>query len=291
MVKSEDDTRTISKTSFLSKVLESLLAGWLLPIVEPFLDPGQCGGLAKSSTAHYLIKLLDFIHTTVDQQVPHAAVLAALDLSKAYNRGDSMVIEDLHAMHTPGWLLALLCSYLSNRSMTLKYQGATSTSRDLPGGYGAGTWLGGFLFIIKFNGICLRPSIPRPNGNRAIQLKYIDDATKAASINLTNSLIQDPQTRQMPLNYQERTNMMLDPNENVLQQELDRFQSETTEHNFVTNEKKTAVMVFNSSKKYAFAPDFKLGTSEVLNTYKELRNLRSNGPRRPWLGCTSEVYD
>ena len=168
LVKSEDDTRTISKTCFLSKVLESLLAGWLLPVVEPYLDPGRCGGLDRSSTTHYLVKLLDFVHTTIDQQVPHAAVLAAMDLSKAYNRGDSMVVEDLHAMHTPGWLLALICSYLSSRTMALTYQGATSSTRDMPGGYGAGTWLGGFLFIIKFNGFCLRPAIPRPNGNQAI---------------------------------------------------------------------------------------------------------------------------
>ena len=119
LVKSEDDVRTISKTKFLSKVLESLLCDWLMPVVEPFLDPGQCGGLSRTSTSHYLIKLLDFIHETVDKRNPHAAVLAALDLSKAYNRGDSMVIEDLHAMHTPGWLLALLCSYLSSRSLIL----------------------------------------------------------------------------------------------------------------------------------------------------------------------------
>ena len=47
MVKSEDDVRTISKTNFLSKVLESLLADRLLPVVEPYLDPNQCGGLSK----------------------------------------------------------------------------------------------------------------------------------------------------------------------------------------------------------------------------------------------------
>ena len=156
-VSSEDDVRTISKTSFISKLLENLLCDWLLPIVEPYLDPGQCGGLRKSSINHYLIKLLDFIHETIDLQTPHAVVLAALDLSKAYNRGDSYVIQDLHDMHTPGWLLAILCSYLSSRSMVLTYQKTESAKQYLPGGYGAGTLMGGFLFIIKFNGICLRP--------------------------------------------------------------------------------------------------------------------------------------
>ena len=133
-----------------------------MPIVEPFLDPNQCGGLSKTSTNHYLIKLMDFIHTTLDMRTPHAAVLAALDLSKAYNRGDSLVIEDLHAMHAPGFVVAILCSYLNQRSLSLKYQGSYYKSKDLPGGFGAGTWMGGILFIVKFNGACMRPPIPRP---------------------------------------------------------------------------------------------------------------------------------
>ena len=234
-----------------------------MPIVEPFLDPNQCGGLSKTSTNHYLIKLMDFIHTTLDMRTPHAAVLAALDLSKAYNRGDSLVIEDLHAMHTPGWLLAILCSYLSSRSLVLSYQQACSSPRPLPGGYSAGTLMGGFLFIIKFNGICLRPAIPRPNGNRAIQLKFVDDSSKAASVDLRNSLIPDPKTRQFPLRYTERTQMVLHPDENVLQHELTRFQRETQTQNFVTNKNKTFIMLFNSSRKYAFPPEFTLGQEEL----------------------------
>ena len=280
MVKSEDDVRTISKTKFLSKVLESLIYDRLLPVVEPFLDPGQCGGLSRTSTSHYLVKLLDFIHTTVDKRTPHAAVLAALDLSKAYNRGDSMVIEDLHSMHTPNWLLALLCSYLSSRTLILKYQNAESSPpRELPGGYSAGTLLGGCLFIIKFNGICLRPAIPRPNGNRAVQLKYIDDASKAASINLKKSLIPDPNSRQFPLGFHERTQMILDPNENVLQHELYRFQKEITQNNQVTNEKKTVILLLNFSKKYAFPPEFLLhegnnpSTSSYLNVQQSHKIL------------------
>ena len=273
LVKNEDDVRSISKTNFLSKVLESLLGNWLIPMVDPYLDPGQCGGLARSSINHYLIKLLDFIHTNQDQVIPHAVVLAALDLSKTYNRGDSMVIQDLFDMHVPGWLLALLCSYLSTRKMVLRYQKTNSTVRDLPGGYGAGTWLGGFLFIIKFNGICLRPKIPRPNGNCAIQLKYIDDATKAASINLKESLITDPEQRPAPLNYHESSGKILNPEENVLQVELNCFFKETMENNFVINKKKTTVMLCNNSKKFLFPPEFTIGESEILSVKREMKIL------------------
>jgi hypothetical protein len=176
-------------------------------------------------------------------------------------------------MHTPGWLLALLCSYLSSRALVLTYQNKTSTSQDLPGGYGAGTWLGGFCFIVKFNGICLRPPIPRPNGNRAIQLKFVDDSTKAASVNLKRSLIPDTRNKPFPLNYHERTQMVIDPQENVLQLELDQFQKEATENNFVTNKKKTFVMVFNSTKKYAFSPEFELGDSKTLQVKSVLKIL------------------
>ena len=95
--------------------------------------------------------------------------------------------------------------------------------------------MGGFLSIIKLNGICLRPAIPRLNGNRAIQLKFVDDSSKAASVNLRSSLIPDSKTRQIALSFAERTQMVLNLNENVLQHELDMFQKETLQQNFVTN--------------------------------------------------------
>ena len=96
--------------------------------------------------------------------------------------------------------------------------------KSLPGGFSAGTWLGGILLIVKFNGTCLRPPVPRPlTGNRGIQLKYVDDKSKMASINVKKSLAQDPSIRPRILNYNERTEMILKDSENILQQELDRF--------------------------------------------------------------------
>ena len=134
--KNEDDLRTISKTAWLSKLFENILGDYLLPLVDQYIDPGQCGGLKKSSISHYLIRLLDFIQSTLDKRTPHAAVIATEDLSKAYNRGShNLVMEDLHAMHVPGWILTILCSYLRERSMVLTYQNTASSqySRYLDG--------------------------------------------------------------------------------------------------------------------------------------------------------------
>ena len=114
------------------------------------------------------------------------------------------------------------------RSLILLFQDASSLPpRKLPGGYSSSTLLGVFLFVITFNGICLRPGITRPNENRAIQLTYIDDARKAASINLKKSLIPDPKFWPFPLTSNERTQMIVDPSEKRLQFELGRFHQVT----------------------------------------------------------------
>ena len=272
---SEEDLRTISKTPWLSKCLENIIVDFLLPIIDKYLDPGQCGGLKKTSINHYLIKLLDFAHRTLDSNTPHCAVLCTEDLSKAYNRGShNLVIEDLKSMHVPGFLLAIICSYLKERSLNLQYQGAKSKSKMLPGGFGAGTWLGGLLFIIKFNGACLRPPVPRPlTLNKGIQVKYIDDASQMASVNLKKSLLQDSQFRQRPLNYNERTEQILNPQENILQQELENFYQFTLTNKLVINKRKCFVMKFSRSKKYDFPPEFTIGGSEILEVKREQRIL------------------
>ena len=156
----EDDLRNIAKTAFLSKIYESFVGSWLLPIIKPYLDPGQCG-LKGLSITHYLIKLLNFIHSTLDLKKPHSVLAACVDISKAFNRVDhTLVIQDLYDMHTPAWLLNIVISYLSERSMVVTYNNAKSSKKTLPGGGPQGAYLGGIIFIIKYNGAFLRPPVP-----------------------------------------------------------------------------------------------------------------------------------
>ena len=101
---------------------ESFIGDWIFPYIKPFLDPAQCGGLKKSSITHYLVKLLHFIHKHIDIKQPHAVLLVLVDLEKAFNRvSHQLVIEDLALMKVPGWLLLILISYLSGRSMVMQY--------------------------------------------------------------------------------------------------------------------------------------------------------------------------
>ena len=207
MPQSEDDTRNIASTAYFSKVYESLIGDWIFPFIEPYIDPAQHGGLKGSSITHYLVRLLHFIHSHLDMRQPHAVLLALVDLEKAFNRvSHSHVIEDLADMNVPGWLLAILVSYLTGRSMCMRFEGATSSYRDLPGSTPQGTFLGILLFIIVFNGALLRPSIPRPS---FMHLKYIDDLSVLAAIDLKNTLVADTTRRPRPLSYNERTMVLL----------------------------------------------------------------------------------
>ena len=87
----EDDLRNIAKTPFLSKIYEFFLAQWLLNVIQPYIDPGQCG-LKGFSISHYLIKLLHFVHSTLDTRNPQAVIVACIDLGKAFNRVDHQIV-------------------------------------------------------------------------------------------------------------------------------------------------------------------------------------------------------
>ena len=253
---SADDLRNISSTSFFSKVYESFLGQWLFPYIEPFLDPGQCGGLRGSSITHYLVRLLHFTHKFLDKREPYAVLLALIDLEKAFNRvSHQLVIEDLFDMHVPGWLLLILISYLTERSMFMRYQGCSSTKKLLPGSCPQGAYLGILLFIIIFNGALLRPSIPRPD---SLNLKYVDDLSLLQAINLKASLVDDPVVRPFPLSFCERTGQYLPSSKNPLESSLLDLEKFATEKLLKIKEKKTNIMKFNSSRNSDFPVEVKL---------------------------------
>ena len=65
-----------------------------------YLNRYQCG-LKGSSIVDYLIKLLHFVHTSLDIRKPQTVLATFFDLSKAYNRvHHSLVIQDLYDMKT-----------------------------------------------------------------------------------------------------------------------------------------------------------------------------------------------
>ena len=260
---SEDDTRNIAGTAYLSKQYESFIGDWIFPYVEPYLDPGQCGGLKGSSITHYLVKLLHFVHMNLDKRDPHAVLMALVDLEKAFNRvSHQLVIEDLADMHVPGWLLLILISYLTERSMFMRYKGSTSSNKLLPGSSPQGAFLGILLFIIIFNGAALRPSVPRQLSS--LNLKYIDDLSMLASFNLKKVLVNDPV----------RNILVLPVQNNPLQDQLNTLEEFTSHKLLRIKESKTNVIKFTFTKKYDFPPELVIrGFNDQLAVVRETKLL------------------
>ena len=249
-----------------------------MPIIGPHIDPANYGGLKGSSTTHYLINLLHFIHSHVDQPKQHAVLLAQADIQKAFNNVfHQLVIQDMFDMHVPGWLLRIFVSYLTGRNMTLRYAGATSSSHMLPGSSPQGVYLGVLLFIIKFNGAFLCPTIPRQTltdkcHKDKFTAKYIDDTSRAQVVDLKECLTEDRRDVPRPVTYHQRTGHTLKPEHNQIQHDHDNFEEFTNTNLFTVSAKKSPVMLFNFSHTYDFLPELHLG-GEQLSVVSESKIL------------------
>ena len=160
--------------------------------------------------------------------------------------------------------------------MIMKYNGHYSSRKMLPGGGPQGAYMGGLIFIIKYNGAFLRPPIPRNLPGPAIKsksekVKYVDDGTVAVSINLKQSLVQDPIQRQRPLNYHERTQQILPAHHNLLQFYLDDTEKFTLQNKMKINPKKTKVISFNKSRKFDFPPEVQFSDQQNLQVVTDLK--------------------
>ena len=139
----ESDTRRISLTTILSKVLEDFVVSWMIEDVGEHIDSRQFGSLKGSSTTYCL---LDLIHNWLSELDNPGCYLRAclLDLSKAFDRIDhTLVIRKLID-------LGVRCSIIP----------------WIP----QGTKLGPILFVIMIDDLKLASP-------RCSYWKYVDDIT------------------------------------------------------------------------------------------------------------------
>jgi hypothetical protein len=208
----------------------------------------------------------------LDKKQPFAVLAACIDLSKAFNRvSHDLLVQDLYDMHTPPGLLNILISYLSNRTMVMSYNGEEATSKPLPGGGPQGAYLGGLIFIIKYNGAFLRPPIPPQIKGpvckaESVAVKYIDDGTVATSIDLKKCLVKDPKHRLFPLNYRERTQQILPAVNNLLQFYLDDTEQFTRDNLMRINPKKSKIILFNKPENGISHQNYPFLTKSTYNT-------------------------
>ena len=172
--------------------------------------------------------------------------------------------------------------------MKMTYNGYTASPRDLPGSSPQGAFLGIFLFIVKYNGVALRPSIPRiafhcssklanckdqncqfhPKSTHTI---YVDDLAEAEAINLKTQLVPGTQNRPYPLKYHERTGQRFPQSNSLLQKNLHRVEEFSNKNLLKINESKSKILFFNPSTKFDFPPEFSFSSGDSLEVLQSCR--------------------
>ena len=144
--------RAIGLIAWASKQLERLVLDSIWPYINPHLDPDQMGGRPGCAIELYIIKMVHFILSKIDGDSDSAVLAVSVDYSKAYNRMlHSDILCSLVDLNVPPCATKLIRSYLSSRSMCVRYKGATSTFQSCPGGGLQCGLLTGVLFCLQVN--------------------------------------------------------------------------------------------------------------------------------------------
>ena len=284
MPESEDDLRPISLTTFFSKVMEQFVVQWLIEIIGHKLDFRQYGGMKGNAVSHYLIELINFILFNQDSKEPTSVLACLVDFSKAFNRQDhTILVTKLSDLGVPSWLLKIIISFLSDRTMVVKYKGETSSVKQLPGGGPQGALLGMFLFLVLVNDVGFTDQKnesgeiitckKRIKEFNELHLKYVDDLTLAEAIPMKSLNFVPVDRRPQPDNYHARTGHEINPEQSRVFKSLKETKDYAIKHKMKTNYKKTKLMLFNPGTSRDFMPRINLGNEEELELVEEIKLL------------------
>ena len=271
----------------MSKQLERFLLNWIWPYVKPHMDPDQLGGLPGTSVEHYIIKMVDFILSAMDGDTDAAVLAMPVDYSKAFNRMlHSTIINDISSLSNPSvptCAIRLLKSYLTQRSMSVRYKGEASSFRRVPGGGPQGGLLTGLLFCLQVRlagspcqpatrqlPALAAPGSPAPPAreegeeeqqpctkkSKLNKEAYIDDLTMLEKISLSDLVVKERQIG--PHSYHDRFNLTLPPHKSVLQHQIEDLVRFTKAKSMIINQKKTKCLPFINSRTKDFMPELKM---------------------------------
>jgi hypothetical protein len=246
------------------------------------LDFRQYGGIKGNSITHYIIEFINFVLSNQEATEPTAILACMVDFSKAFNRQNhNLLITKLSDMGVPSWLLRIVMAFLTNRSMIVRYKGAKSTTKSLPGGGPQGTLLGLLLFLVLINDAGFANQVnnagelitSKKNFKAAnqIHLKYVDDMSIAEAIKLKEVLVSAPD-RPQPDTFHARTGHALPLENSVVYDQLNSLNQYAKDNDMKLNFNKTKLMVFNTGKVLDFMPNFNLDGNEI-EVVEEMRIL------------------
>ena len=237
-----NDLRKISSTSEFSKCFEGFLKDWIMEDITPNIDPAQYGNQAGTGTDHMIVAMLDKILAMLDESDGHAAIIAALiDWKAAFDRQDpTLAIQKFYQMGVRSSLIPILVSYLQDRKMTVKFQGANSSVYNLPGGGPQGSLLGGIEYLVNSN----------DNADFVDdddKFKYVDDLSILELVCLAG-LLCEYNFRLHVASDIAIDSYFLPPHSFKTQEYLDNISSWTEKNLMALNEGKSKYIIFNRAQ-------------------------------------------
>ena len=266
--KSPEDLRNISGLLTFNKISEQLVAELMISDIMTDLDISQYANQKGVSLQHYLIKMINRILT--DKGEVNAVLATLVDWKEVFPR-QCLGVEAFIKCGVRGSLIPLLINYLQGRTMKVKWNGLTSSERELNGGGPQGATFGIWEYLVQSNdnSDCVDPEY---------RYKFVDDLTILEKINLLIiGLASFNCQATVPSNIPSHNQFI--PAEHLESQEyLKKIQEWTENQKMKLNKKKTKVMIFNFTSEHQFTANLRLDNEdlEVVEQAKLLGVIISN---------------
>ena len=175
------DLRKISGLKNLSKIIEKIVAEFMIADMKPTRDQSQYGNEKGVSIQHYLIRMLHNILVATDRNSnseKFAVILSLIDWSQAFDRQSHQLgIQSFIDNGVRPSLIPYLKSYFQDRKMVVKWNGVISSIRSLNGGGPQGATLGLLEYLSQSN--CNTDFLDVKE-----KFKFIDDLSFLEIVNL-----------------------------------------------------------------------------------------------------------
>ena len=189
-----------------------------------------------------MVNLMDRILKLLDNNNNCSAVIASLvDWASAFDRQDpTLAIEKFIKMGVRPSLIPILVSYLTDRQMQVRYNGAYSGTYSLPGGGPQGTLVGLIEYFVQSNdnADCVDPDL---------RTKFVDDLSVLELIMLS-SLLTEYNFKQHVASDIGIDELYIPASSLQSQDNINTIADWTDQNMMKLNEEKTNYMVFSRSE-------------------------------------------